>query len=316
MEQNIQNKIENNNQKNSDSKMIYLKIAIIVLTIIIVITTTIIIVTSQKDTPKDKIETNKTENVTKEPNKTPESNNQDSEIEPLPENKPAEGYTFEYQEETYTTKTNKGITLTTNKRKYPNISNNNQSDIAKKIENSIMTFANSEWENIKNTADDLTTSINNEEEIYNPDIHVGLGVDYTISHEELSNNVLVFHSIQDGSFGGVSWYEAKGYNYNETTGELLTLKTITNDYDKLYKIIKVEIDKKINELKKEEAYFLYETEKELETLTNKAGNWMFTKDGIKIVYQKYEIADGATGTIEISIDKELINPLLKSEYQL
>ena len=120
---------------------------------------------------------------------------------------------------------------------------------AKQIEKSINTKINDEWKNnIISSADELNKEINNGElTIDDENYFDGLGAQISVSDAEPAKNILTFYTEVSGGFGGVGWFEYKGYNYDKTTGELLTLKTITNDYNELYKLIKHEIDKKLNE---------------------------------------------------------------------
>lgn len=293
-------------EKNSNIKNLILKIIIIILLIIVVFL--LINIKNNQHKPAENNNENQTQQNDKENN-----NNIDK---PIKEKE--DKFIVEYEEETYETKNNKGIITTKNKKTIVKITNEKYPEIAKQIEKSVNTKINDEWQNsIISSANELNKEINEGDmAIFKENDYDGLGAHIIASNIELTSNIITFYTELSGSFGGVGWFEYKGYNYDKKTGELLTLKTITNDYSGLYKVIKQEIDKKINELKKDEsASFTYENEKQLEELANKTGNWMFTDKGIDIIYQEYEIADGATGAITISIDKNLINEKLKETYK-
>ena len=58
-----------------------------------------------------------------------------------------------------------------------------------------------------------------------------LGVNYLYSTGVVNENRLSFILTMSGSFGGVSWDDVKGYNFDAKTGELLTLDNISLDND-------------------------------------------------------------------------------------
>lgn len=300
--------IDESQLKKEKNKNLILKIAIVILLIIIVV-----LLFSIKNTKNENVDNNPQNPPTENTNNNVNNNQENT---PKPEEK--DKYIISYEEETYITKNNNGIITTRNKKSNPKITNEKYAEAAKQIEKSINTKINDEWKNnIISSADELNKEINNGElTIDDENYFDGLGAQISVSDAEPAKNILTFYTEVSGGFGGVGWFEYKGYNYDKTTGELLTLKTITNDYNELYKLIKHEIDKKLKELKKEnDTEFTYENEKTLEELANKPGNWMFTEKGLDVIYQKYDIADGATGAITISIDKNLINEKLKENYQ-
>lgn len=125
---------------------------------------------------------------------------------------------------------------------------------------------------------------------------------------------MTFTLTLSGGFGGVGWYSYWGYSYDVTTGELLTLKTITDNYSKFEETLISQIKQELEKLKSEvEIYEL--SDQQIIDYINQTGNWILTEDGITIIFQEYEIADGATGLISIDIDKSIINKYLKKEYK-
>ena len=49
---------------------------------------------------------------------------------------------------------------------------------------------------------------------------------------------------------------------------------------------------------------------------NKEGNWYFTDNGIRIIFQKYSISDGSFGIKTIDIKKDEINKYLLNKYKI
>lgn len=214
-----------------------------------------------------------------------------------------------FTKETYDTLNETNTRITNNSRTIPNIIYKENQKVADKIEESLISISNEEWINIKKNADEIT---NDKELVMEDETQLGATLNYSF----LTNNNYqrqTFYLSLEGNFGGVNWYNYWGYNYDLKTGDLLTLKTITNDYETLNKLINDEVERKLKELKN---INIIENDPEIiNNLINKTGNWMFTKDGIDIIFQKYEIADGASGEIIINIDSSLINEYLKDEYK-
>lgn len=222
-----------------------------------------------------------------------------------------ENITITYTEENYETKNKNNVVITKNTRNIPDIKYSSNQQSADKIKKSLIDFSDSEWNNnIKYAADELV-----EDGIYD-DLteYDGLGASLILENSKITNHRITFYLSLSGCFGGVGWNGYYGYNYDITTGELLTLESISDNNSKLMDTIKTEINKKLNELKAEiEIYD--KSEEEINILINKEGNWYFTDSGIEIIFQEYEISNGASGTIIVTIDKNLINDYLKDEYK-
>ncbi|MGN1371416.1 MAG: RsiV family protein [Candidatus Coprovivens sp.] len=219
--------------------------------------------------------------------------------------------TITYTEENYETENKNNVVITKNTRNIPDIKFSSNQPSADKIKKSLIAFSDSEWNNnIKLAAAGVA-----EEGIYD-DLteYDGLGASLIFENSKVTNHRITFYLSLEGCFGGVGWNGYNGYNYDITTGELLTLETISNNHSKLMATIKTEINKKLNELK-EEIEIYDKSEEEINNLINKEGNWYFTDSGIEIIFQEYEISNGASGIITVTIDKNLINDYLKDEYK-
>ena len=243
----------------------------------------------------NKITLNNNSNQDKINNKT-NNNNQSKEEENT------NSYTINYKEETYTTKNKEDIENTNNKRNVITIENKNNPNAASLIENKLNEISDKMWEEIKNMADDS-----------NENSSTGLGVSYLIETGEITNNRLTFIVNTVGSFGGVSWDNNEGYNFDATTGILLKLTNLgTGVFDYIYNQSITQIEKNNTE-----SSCLEEDWKDrVKTELNKDGNWYFTKDGIKVIFPKYSLACGAEGSKFINISKKDINSYLNDQYKI
>ena len=218
-------------------------------------------------------------------------------------------YQISYEEEEYITKRSNGTEVTKNYRNIPKITNNSNQEAANKIEKYLTDISNKEWEsNIKKTADEVTES----EIPYND-----LGVSYFYQTLDITKNRLTFLIEMDGGFGGVSWISKEGYNFDAKTGDILTTNTITNNKDEFKKYILTKTNEKIDEINNNQDACLREDyQSSLEEEINKTGNWYFTEYDLVIVLQKYSVACGAAGIIEINLPKAEVNQYLKEEYKI
>lgn len=234
-----------------------------------------------------------------------------SENEPEEEKLIPDSVSIVFEEEKYVTKNKKGIKLSENTRTIPKITFSSNQKAADKIAKSLKEISDKEWtNNIKVAADDLK-----EDEIYeNAEEYEGLGATLYFNNEPNISRIMTFTLTLSGGFGGVGWYNYWGYSYDVTTGELLTLKTLTDNYSKFEETLLSQVKQELEKLKSEvEIYDL--SDQQIIDYINQTGNWILTEDGITIIFQKYEIADGATGLISIDIDKSIINKHLKKEYK-
>lgn len=271
--------------------------------------------TSLKEETKDeKNKEYKKEEETKEEqenNKEKEEQPDSSENEPEEEKLIPDSVSIVFEEEKYVTKNKKGTKLSENIRTIPKITFSSNQKAADKIAKSLKEISDEEWtNNIKVAADDLK-----ENEIYeNVEEYEGLGATLYFNNDPNITRIMTFTLTLSGGFGGVGWYSYWGYSYDVTTGELLTLKTLTDNYSKFEETLISQVKQELEKLKSEvEIYEL--SDQQIIDYINQTGNWIFTEDGITIIFQEYEIADGATGAISIDIDKSIINKHLKKEYK-
>lgn len=216
-------------------------------------------------------------------------------------------YQITYEEEEYTTKRTDGTEVSKSTRNLPKITNAKNQMAADKITKFLTDRSNEEWENnIKKMADQV---------IDLP--YDGLGVKYLYETGVITNNRLTFTLSMNGGFGGVGWLSEEGYNFDTKTGEVLTTKTVAENDEELKQYMLKKVTEKIEELKKVEGNCINENyQKNLEEEINRVGNWYFTTSEIKIKLQKYSIACGAGGIIEIILPKEEANKYLKEIYKI
>lgn len=214
-----------------------------------------------------------------------------------------------YSTEKYASVNKKGTTITENSCTYPKITYKANQPIADKIESSITKIVDNEWQLIKDSAEEITSE---SEDLSDDDIS-GLGADIQLT-DYINNKILTFYLSIDGQFGARSYINYQGFNYDIQTGELLTLKSITNNYQKLYKLVLEKYNEEKNKLELEEVEIIYEpTSDELEKMINKSGNWFFTEDGLEIILDGITV--GYMPWIEILIDKDTVNDLLTNEFK-
>ena len=159
-------------------------------------------------------------------------------------------------------------------------------------------ISNKEWEEIKTMADESKENT-----------YAGIGVNYIFKNGVINSSRLTFFANVSGSFGGVSWLSDEGYNFDAETGELLKLEDIgTGVYDYVYNTC-------ISNLEGETSLFDNLKDSVKEEL-NKEGNWYFTDNGIRIIFQKYSISDGSFGIKTIDIKKDEINKYLLNKYKI
>ena len=223
------------------------------------------------------------------------SNNQDG------ENK----YVISYDDDIYISKNNNNIEISKNKRNIVSIKNDSNPTSANLIQTKLNEISDFNWnKNIKPMADSVALDSTN---------YDNLGVNYLFETGEINDNRLTFIANMSGSFGGVSWTSNEGYNFDAKTGELLDLNSIgTGVYDYLY-------NKSISEIEnnKDENYCLYNDWKnKVKESLNIAGNWYFTKSGIRVVFQKNSIGCSAQDITYVDIDKSDINSYLKDVYKI
>ena len=192
-------------------------------------------------------------------------------------------------------------------RNIPTVINNSNPDSAKVIESDLRAIMDDVWENqIKKTSEEVKIRLNGERV---------LGVKYFVNMEYQTNKIITFSIKLDGDFGGVTWDGYELYSYDAQTGELLTLNNIGNDTDNLKNLI-VERTKNVTASKQIQIDDTGNVGVDMLLLEKMAshGSFGILGDGIHINYQKYEIAIGAAGVIEVVIEKDVANKYIYDKY--
>ena len=252
-------------------------------------------------------------NVNKE---NPDNGNNKENIEEVEDNK--EGvfvFDITYKDEVYTTTNDNGVLVAKSTRNLPVIVNKSNQSSVDKIVSTLTRFSDVDWNGIKKNSDELKDSP-----------FEGIGVNNLFSTGVVNENRLTFILTMSGSFGGVSWDDIKGYNFDAKTGELLTFDNISLDKENFKNVL---YNKVINYIENnyDTTTFLNRdcsgngcvdvTWQELVSkYLNNEGIWYFTDTGITVKFPKHSLADGATGIISVDINKNDINSYLKDEYKI
>lgn len=214
-------------------------------------------------------------------------------------------YIISYEDEVYISKNTNNIEISKNKRNIVNVKNDSNTESANLIQTKLNEISDFNWnKSIKPMADSIALDSAN---------YDNLGVNYLFETGEINDNRLTFIANMSGSFGGAAWTSNEGYNFDAKTGELLDLSNIgTGVYDYLY-------NRSINEIennKKENSCLDNDWKNKVKESLNVVGNWYFTKDGIRVVFQKESIGCSTQGITYIDVDKSDINSYLKDAYKI
>ena len=206
-----------------------------------------------------------------------------------------------YKEEEYVKSTSDGIEIR-NLRNIPSITNSNKKKVASKITNYLTDVSNKEWDNIKKTTDEAVESNVKEED---------MGVTLLYKESIITSGRLSFALETTGNFGGVTWNNENGYNFDAKTGKILTLRDIGQG---AFDIVKKECEDYIETSEKINAQSFYEKEKRqsLDELLNKEEIWYFEYNQLVVVFPKYSIS---TQEVKIPITKSKIEGSLYEQYK-
>lgn len=216
-------------------------------------------------------------------------------------------YDVSYSSETFSSYNEENEKVCISERNIPTVINNSNPDSAKVIESDLRAIMDDVWENqIKKTSEEVKIRLNGERV---------LGVKYFVNMEYQTNKIITFSIKLDGDFGGVTWDGYELYSYDAQTGELLTLNNIGNDTDNLKNLI-VERTKNVTASKQIQIDDTGNVGVDMLLLEKMAshGSFGILGDGIHINYQKYEIAIGAAGVIEVVIEKDVANKYIYDKY--
>ena len=181
----------------------------------------------------------------------------------------------------------------------------------KKILDYMRKISDKEWESISKESKEMI----NDYEKGNAYLEEGpLGVEYSVGTMLANKSVISFNFVTTGGMGGVSWSEAKHYNFDTSTGDLLTLESVCSDVDTCKNTL---FNYFVEELKKDERFNDLESDYEAGIKKNiyEVGGWGFTTEGLVLIVGKYEIADGANGIFSYIIPYNKVNSLLVEKYR-
>ena len=181
----------------------------------------------------------------------------------------------------------------------------------KKIINYMKDVSDKEWDSIAKYSKELIDDFDKK----NGTIEEGeLGVDYSITSGLLNNSIISFNFGISGTMGGVMWADVHQYNFDAVTGDLLTLENVCQDVNTCKNTL---FSYYMEELKRDERFNDLNSGYEAGIKKNiyEIGNWGFTKEGLKFIVGKYEIADGASGLFVYTIPYSKVNSLLVEKYR-
>ena len=143
----------------------------------------------------------------------------------------------------------------------------------------------------------------------------GYALSYDISLKRLDHRVLSMTNSCYSYLGGVHpSYYVGGINFDAATGELLSLEDIVTDYNNFSEAA---VNYIINYLEDSEyADGLFPEYKEMVSDSFNDIPWYFSADGIVIIYNTYEIAPYAAGTIEVPLPLQDFSDYFKDVYRI
>lgn len=216
-------------------------------------------------------------------------------------------YDVSYSTEHFSSYNENNEKVCESERNIPTILNNNNPDSAKVIESDLRTIMDDVWENeVKKTSEEVKIRVDGDRI---------LGVKYFVNMEYQTSRIITFSIKLDGDFGGVSWNRYELYSYDAQTGELLTLNNIGSDAENLKK----QIVEKTKDVTTVNQILIDDTgnvgiDKLLIEKMQSHGNFGITGDGMHINYQKYDIANGAAGIVEVLLEKDIANKYVYEKY--
>ncbi len=183
-------------------------------------------------------------------------------------------------------------------RNLPIIVSKNYQDIATKIQESLTDISNQEWKNIKDSEDE-----------YKNVLEDNLGIKYLVDESKRTNKYISFKFTEEGTFGGVSWDSIKVYNYSFKNGEVLKLSDIVSNYDKFMSEVVKLVKNKLSEEN------IDVSEDVIKSEIVKDGNWSIDSNELIFYFDKYSIASGAAGVVNISVSFDEIGNYIEKDYK-
>ena len=218
-------------------------------------------------------------------------------------------YYATYETEKYEAKNEAGEVSAKNERNVITLTNAAYPKAAALIQQTLRSTMDAEWNNdLKRAADDYSGEVSDEETI---------GVTYKVNLEYQNENFVTFSITMTGGFGGVTWNADYIYSFDTKNGERIGIDTCTEHPDQLISNL-VQATKKVM---KDNNYPVQDIRNEGEDSLytqsmSKEGCFGILEDGIHVKHQKYEISDGASGVINVTLDKSTSNSLLKDNYKI
>lgn len=174
----------------------------------------------------------------------------------------------------------------------------------KKFESDIMNFYNLSVKEAETYFDDFP-------EVENKFV-VSSDYDVKKNNNKVLSMLIKYYKYSGGAHG---IYEYVPYNIDLSSGEIFILKDIFNENSNYKQILEDEIKRQIIELNKEQNLPYNSTQ--LYDFNNIKDNQKFyiKDDNIVLFFDLYEIAPYVAGIPEFTIDKGIINDLLRDKYK-
>ena len=196
------------------------------------------------------------------------------------------------------------------------------SSAAKRMEKYLTDWYARVWVDINDQAEDdyVKEILNNMNEAaqenpnYTP-YDIGFHQSYKVIY--LTNKLVTFQYIFDGSLGGVGWGNTSGVTFDLETGDVIEIKNLVTSKQKYIEACKKYV---YDELKKDSRYpeVLEMHGDEYEGIINSAIEKLdgyLVEDGIVCVeLPKYEIASGASGEFKFTVPYSLVKDYIDNKY--
>lgn len=180
------------------------------------------------------------------------------------------------------------------------------------LSDSVAQWQDQKLEEIEQLTDDYVKAA--DEDRKNMEEFYGYNLSYDILLKRLDSHILSITNTCNTYLGGAHpSYYTEGINFDAATGELLSLKDIVNDYSGFSAAaVSYILDYLSDSVYADGLYPDYE-----DMIPDSVENisWYFSADGLVFVYNTYEIAPYAAGTIEIPLPLAEFSGYLKEKYQ-
>lgn len=231
------------------------------------------------------------------------SNNSSEEL--IKKSDKTKNFNIEYKEETYVLKDNDGTYKVKNRRNIPVITSSEYQEAGNKISDYLIQVSDENWSKIKESSDSYFEGETSDKIV---------GINLIMSTVVQNSKYFSFVIEREGSLGQESWNKRFGYTFDTSSGNLLNLSDITNDFDNLVENIYNNISNYIS--KQEYSAQLDENwQLKLKELIQEEGNWHLTDEGIEFNFDKYSFGPGSIDSIKYEIKYTDLNDLILDEYK-